>query len=132
MEPLRNRSDDKSAKPIDERRAYRKPSLRIYGRVSVLTRGTNSAGNDGAGDHTRNSMSDRRTKTNVVRVGQHPLGIGLYVFDYKPAFQDRWGKGRRFGVMADEVATVLPEAVRVDGSGYQMVDYGRLRIELAV
>ena len=43
------------------------------------------------------------SKNNVVRIGTHPLGLGLYLFDYKPEYQDRCGQGRQFGVMADEV-----------------------------
>lgn len=63
-------------------------------------------------------MSDRRLKTNVVRIGTHPLGIGIYKYDL-------FGQ-RDVGVMADEVLQVKPEAVVRHGSGYLMVNYGRL------
>lgn len=65
------------------------------------------------------AMSDRRLKSNIVRVGTHPLGIGLYEYDI-------FGHRER-GVMADEVAQVRPYAVMRHPSGYFMVDYGRLR-----
>jgi hypothetical protein len=63
-------------------------------------------------------MSDRRLKSNIVRVGTHPLGIGIYEYDI-------FGKRQR-GVMADELEIVLPEAVAVHPSGYKMVNYGLL------
>lgn len=65
------------------------------------------------------SFSDIRLKKNIVRVGTHSLGIGIYDFDYV------WG-GRARGVMAQEALTVKPEAVAIHESGYLMVDYGAL------
>ena len=49
--------------------------------------------------------SDRRLKRDIIRVGTHPLGIGIYEYRYKshPA--------RHVGVMAQELLPLLPEAV---------------------
>jgi hypothetical protein len=64
--------------------------------------------------------SDRRLKFNIVRVGTHPLGIGVYEYD----IFDR----RERGVMADEVEQVKPEAVTTHPTeGYKMVYYGMLQ-----
>ena len=63
-------------------------------------------------------MSDRRLKSNIVRVNIHRLGIGIYEYDL-------FGQ-REMGVMADEVMTVMPEAVMRHPTGFLMVDYGRL------
>ena len=64
--------------------------------------------------------SDRRLKSNIVRVGTHPLGIGIYEYD----IFDR----RERGVMADEVEQVKPEAVTTHPTeGYKMVYYGMLQ-----
>jgi hypothetical protein len=63
-------------------------------------------------------LSDRRLKSNIVRVGTHPLGIGVYEYDI-------FGERQR-GVMADELEAVLPEAVAIHPSGYKMVNYGML------
>lgn len=63
-------------------------------------------------------FSDARLKTNIKRVGTHPIGIGIY--DY-----DKFGKRER-GVMAQEVEQVMPEAVAEHPSGYKMVNYGLL------
>ena len=72
--------------------------------------------------------SDSSIKENIVRIGDHPRGIGLYLFDYKPEYRDVWGHGRQFGVMAQEVETVLPEAVIMHPDGYKMVNYTMLGI----
>ena len=74
--------------------------------------------------------SDRAIKENIVRIGTHPLGIGLYLFDYKPAYRETAGFGRRFGVMADEVEAVLPQAVVMQPDGYKRVDYALLGLDL--
>jgi hypothetical protein len=63
-------------------------------------------------------FSDRRLKSNIVQVGTHPFGIGIYEYDI-------FGK-RELGVMADEVATVMPDAIVPHESGYMMVNYGKL------
>jgi hypothetical protein len=62
--------------------------------------------------------SDRRLKSNIVRVGTHPLGIGIYEYD----IFDR----RERGVMAQEVEKVRPEAVGEHPDGYKMVNYAAL------
>ena len=66
-----------------------------------------------------------------MRIGTHPSGIGLYLFNYKQNYRDAHGHGRRFGVMVDEVELVLPEAVSIGAHGYHQVDYSMLGIELA-
>ena len=63
--------------------------------------------------------SDRRLKSNIVRVATHPLGIGVYEYDIA-------GERQR-GVMADEVEQVLPEAVVTRSDGIKMVNYGMLQ-----
>jgi hypothetical protein len=63
-------------------------------------------------------FSDRRLKSNIVQIGTHPLGIGIYEYDI-------FGKRER-GVMADEVAKVMPDAIVPHDSGFMMVNYGKL------
>ena len=110
----------------ESRTAYTSPQLRVYGSVAQLTMGTTGTGADGVMMTMVGMTSDRATKENIVRVGTHPLGIGLYLFDYKPEYRAVAGHDRRLGVMADEVEQVLPEAVLVHPDGYKMVDYARL------
>ena len=64
-------------------------------------------------------FSDRRLKSNIEQVGTHPLGIGIYEYDI-------FGNRER-GVMADEVLSVMPNAVSVHPSGFMQVDYGMLQ-----
>lgn len=68
-----------------------------------------------AGTYGLASKSDRRLKSNIVRLGTHPLGIGIYDYDLD-------GRRER-GVMADEVLRVRPDAVLTHPDGYLMVRY---------
>jgi hypothetical protein len=109
------------------KKTYQKPALKTYGLVKNLTQGTGATAN-GDGGQQMMVVSDRRAKENIIQIGDHPLGIGLYLFDYKPEYRELSGHGRQFGVMADEVETVMPEAVCVHPDGYKMVNYAMLGI----
>lgn len=63
-------------------------------------------------------LSDIRLKSNIERVGTHPLGIGVYEYDIDGH--------RERGVMAQEVLNVKPEAVLMGDDGFYMVNYGAL------
>jgi hypothetical protein len=108
------------------RKPYQRPGLKEFGKLHLRTQGSGGNGQDGAG--TMTMQSDRRAKENIVRIGDHPAGVGLYLFDYKPEFRDAWGHGRQMGVMADEVERVMPRAVSVQPDGYKVVDYAMLGI----
>lgn len=120
------------------RKPYAPPTLVLFGQVAALTQGSScSEPNDNAtATCVAGSMgmdaSDRRMKTQIVRVGTHPKGFGLYLFDYKPEFQPRWGAGRQFGVMADEVEQVVPAAVVEHDDGYKRVCYEMLGVRRAL
>lgn len=118
---------------VPKKRAYQSPYLKSFGSVTTLTASGPNSGPEYFPMSPYSTMrgtagSDRRIKTNVVRIGTHPLGIGFYLFDYKPEYRDAWGHGRQFGVMADEVEQVMPEAVSIHPDGYKMVDYAMLGI----
>jgi len=66
------------------------------------------------------AMSDRRLKENIKRVGRLANGLAVYAFNYI------WDLVPRLGVMSDEVRKVMPHAVRVHPSGYDMVDYSEV------
>jgi Chaperone of endosialidase len=124
-----NAPTGKSESPVGKH-PYKRPEVREYGKVHLLTQGTGPVNGDGGQGmmYDTGGGSDRRIKEAIVRIGNHPLGIGLYLFDYLPAFRDQWGHGRQFGVMADEVETVMPEAVSTHANGYKIVDYTLLGI----
>ncbi len=110
------------------KKTYQRPVLRTFGSLHRMTQGSAGKASDGAG-FKRPAGSDRSIKENIVRIGDHPLGIGLYLFDYKPGFGGASGNGRQFGVMADEVEAVLPEAVSSHPDGHKMVNYAMLGID---
>jgi hypothetical protein len=62
--------------------------------------------------------SDIRLKSNIERVGTHPLGVGIYEYDIDGH--------RERGVMAQEVMGVKPHVVHMHPDGYYMVNYGAL------
>jgi len=122
-----------------QKREYQKPLLTRYGALKDLTQSGSGAtqentkkdGSCGGRLTRRPCASDRNVKENIVRIGEHPLGIGLYLFDYKPELRNTSSRGRQFGVMAQEVETVMPEAVCTHPDGYKMVDYAMLGIRRA-
>ena len=128
--------NDATSKPVAGRaqapsggKTYRRPQLKTFGKLHLRTHGASGNGGDGQSGMSKPNagrLSDRRAKENIVRIGDHPAGIGLYLFDYKPEFRDAWGHGRQLGVMADEVEQVMPIAVSVRADGYRTVDYGML------
>lgn len=112
-------SDPASAKLLP----YLTPVLKEFGSIRKLTLGNGTHGNADGGSGMFKLGSDRRLKERIARIGDHPLGFGIYVFSYKAAHQEQCGAGRFVGVMADEVEPVLPEAVSVGPDGFKMVDY---------
>jgi len=118
-----------------ERKPYEAPQLTLFGQVAAFTQNNVCSANSDSGCSVGGSSmgmnaSDRRLKQGIVRVGEHPLGFGLYLFSYRPEVQDRCGDGRRFGVMADEVEVICPEAVSIDRWGFKAVRYDLLGIQL--
>ena len=113
---------------------YTAPRLIQYGTVQDLTKaGTkNSTEQTCSSNAVRKTCSERRVKENIVCIGQHPLGMGLYLFDYLPEYLESFGYGRQFGVMIDEVEAVMPEAISIHADGYKRVDYGMLGISRIV
>ena len=108
------------------KKKYQSPTLTVYGSVRELT-GSNSGANSGDGGTMMAANSDPALKENIVRVGEHSAGFGLYLFDFKPEFIEL-GAGRQFGVMADEVEQVVPDAVVIGKNGYRAVNYAMLGI----
>ncbi|MGB3797808.1 MAG: tail fiber domain-containing protein [Alteraurantiacibacter sp.] len=104
---------------------YSRPELSVFGSVRNLTGGSVATATDDLGNMM--NRSDPAAKENVALVGTHPLGFGLYLFDYKAEFAAD-GEGRQFGVMADEVAKIVPEAVAEGEDGYLRVNYAMLGI----
>jgi hypothetical protein len=95
------------------------PGGSSLGQIAGLAGGIGTLfGNIGTTGSGTPTTSDRRLKSNIVRVGTHPLGIGVYEYDI-------WGMRQR-GVMADEVLGVMPEAVTMQDNGYMAVFYDKI------
>lgn len=118
-----------SNKDTAKKNSYARPELKVFGSVRNLTGGSLGAVGD-AGIMSM-AMSDPRAKENIARIGTHPAGFGIYLFDYQPEFRAEHGEGRQFGVMADEVEKIVPSAVCRDSTGYARVDYAQLGIAQA-
>ena len=64
--------------------------------------------------------SDRRLKTNIIRIGSTKHGIPVYRYKYKT------GGDYQIGVMADELQKRMPHAVTTMENSYKGVYYGAL------
>lgn len=126
-----------SPPPEVAKRAYAKPQLVRFGDVRVLTMNNTQTflSEDSAPGHSgcnksngRLCVSDRRFKQDLASVGRHPWGFDLYLFRFKPEYRDTHGHGLQFGVMADEVERVAPQAVFTLPAGHKVVDYDALGI----
>jgi len=113
------------------KKPYQTPKLTTYGEVRVLTQASTSGSSEGSSGSGIMMPSDSRLKENIVPVGRHPMGLNLYLFDYKAPFQARYGAGRRFGVIADEVEKVLPAAVKLNEHGHKTVDLAMLGLRIS-
>jgi len=67
------------------------------------------------------AASDRRLKTNIVKISAFDNGLNIYQYDYIN------GEGPYIGVMADEVAEIVPEALGPVIDNYMTVDYSKLK-----
>jgi hypothetical protein len=76
-------------------------------------------GGGGFGRH----FSDIRLKQDIVPLGRLDSGIGVYRFRYRGNDHTRY-----VGVMAQEVKTIVPDAVSRGRDGYLRVDYDRLGV----
>ena len=112
-----------------QRQPYESPKLVVFGSVKQLTAGSSGTIPDGGGSSMEMKFSDRRVKQKIVEIGRHPAGFGLYLFEYADELQAEFGPGRHFGVMADEIEALIPDAVSVGPAGYKRVDYRRIGVE---
>jgi hypothetical protein len=90
------------------RRTYEKPTLVKRDALPLATADKSA------------SISDRRLKADIVRVGMLRPGMPLYRFRYF------WSDDVYVGVMAQDALPVRPDAVTTDASSFMQVDYGRL------
>lgn len=99
------------------------------GRASLgggVSRGGFSGGGahvGGGGFHGGGRRSDIRLKHDIILLGRLDNGIGFYRFVYNG------GSKTYVGVMAQEVQTVMPDAVARGRDGYLRVYYDKLGLK---
>ena len=76
------------------------------------------------GYYTQYFASDARLKRDVVEIGKRSDGLSLYRYRYL------WSETEYVGVMAQEVASVEPDAVHRGADGWLRVDYSKLGTRL--
>jgi hypothetical protein len=86
----------------------------------TVERAAAASNTTGSGVHP----SDRRLKRDVTRIAQHPAGFGVYRFKYL------WSDAEFVGVMAEEVADIMPEAVTRGADGFLRVDYSAIGMRM--
>lgn len=74
----------------------------------------------------KKAVSDIALKTNVQLQGQLPNGINLYTWDWTEEGQELSNNAPSYGVIAQEVQEIIPEAVVRGDHGYLTVDYSKL------
>ena len=73
------------------------------------------------------AMSDKRLKSKITFVGKLENGIKIYKWKWSEKGKELAGDQVEFGVIAQEVQKIVPEAVKRGPDGYLMVNYGALR-----
>jgi hypothetical protein len=73
------------------------------------------------------AASDERLKTNIKQYDKLDNGLNLYVWDWtEEAIEKGFGDTLNYGVLAQEVREVMPDAVHVSDHGILKVDYTKV------
>lgn len=116
----------------------RQAQLTDYGREDIQNLQANQAayetqmyGSIDAGIGTVASMSDRKEKKNIKKLGKTKSGVPVSEFEYKDKKNAPQGSGKYKGVIAqDLVGTKHGDAVKKIGKNTLGVNYGKLDIKL--
>jgi len=96
----------------------------MFSGAGGLLGGLTSAGGDII--ETIIKYSDIRLKDNITKVGSLENGISLYTWEWNDEGKRLAGDDPTYGVLAQEVQEVIPEAVTRGNEGYLMVNYAEL------
>lgn len=122
MPTTANASGGQGIEPVDTMGAIQNQYGSAMNRYNNRVATANSNNQAGAGllSAALIALSDRRLKRDIQRIGTLPNDLPVYSFRYL------WDDTPRRGVMSDEVREVMPSAVLVHSSGYDMVDYSAI------
>lgn len=70
--------------------------------------------------------SDVNIKQDIKKIGRLDNGLNLYSYQYKDEYKPTWGYGLQYGVLAQEVEQIIPDAVHQHADGYKVVDYAKV------
>ena len=70
--------------------------------------------------------SDVNIKQDIKKIGRLDNGLNLYSYQYKDEYKPTWGYGLQYGVLAQEVEKIIPDAVHQHADGYKVVDYAKV------
>ena len=73
-------------------------------------------------------FSDKRLKTKIKLVGRLANGIKLYKWEWTEKGKELVGNQVEFGVIAQDVEKIMPEAVMRGSDGYLRVNYSMLEV----
>ena len=110
------------------KREYSRPTLVVYGSVREFTKGDGWQQDRRPEQQVRAiglTRSLRRTSPGLAII---PWVSGSICSNTGQSSGVACGHGRHFGVMADEVERIVPEAVSVHPNGYRQVDYALLGV----
>lgn len=93
---------------------------------SVYYAYSNSSGDGGGvGSSSGCGRSERRLKYNIEFIGDSPMGIPMYHFNYK---DESHGKGRFIGTMVDDLQRLGFEDVLINTDDGIFVDYSKIDV----
>jgi len=70
------------------------------------------------------AASDIKTKKNIKYI-KTEKGIKFYEFEYKTDQYPELPNGKQYGVIAQEIKNIVPNAV-IQGKDYKLVDYSKV------
>lgn len=97
----------------------------MFGGAGGLLGGITAGASDVVSEFIK-KISDVSLKTNIEPVGKLPNGINLYTWDWTEKGKELAGDTPTYGVLAQEVQQIIPEAVTRGEHGYLTVDYSKL------
>jgi hypothetical protein len=122
---MKHESDEAAALPVENRRRWLIRLAAAAGLLPLLAACDWFGDDDDDDDDPKKPPpSDLRLKEEIHRIGTTRHGLPYYKFKYvvRP--------GLYTGVMAQDVLSVVPDAVSVGDDGFYRVDYRKLRIRM--
>ena len=86
-------------------------------------------GKTGVVTATGGCRSERRLKYNIKFVGNSPMGIPIYEFEYKNPLHAPHGPGKYIGTMADDLQKLGFDHVIFEKEGSLWVDYDKIDVD---